>query len=292
MEKNSKIGIVLVLISVIAVFGVVIYMGNQSNNIDEQEEITTTKKIVDKSKNNNKKTNINKENTTKESTAEQTTTEYIEPETNSEGLAIVDESLKDLPFNMYDINHDGKKEKLLLDLSCYDSFQPAFFKFTDDNGKEIFKVDLNSSHIGYAAYYICTIDNMDYILKYIPLRSLESYNYSYELFYLNQDLSINVVEENSFGFGDIFDFDTEIVSEFYDKINGIVEKGNLIISTVDGNLIYNTESNYLNKINLLPFMNEDVNEIKYDENDSIYEKIEKYRVFNVKLFITANRVNE
>lgn len=299
MEKNSKIGIVLVLISVIAVFGIVLSVGNGNNDIKEQQEADTTKKAVNN--NGNKETYIHQEPTVKEQTikeqtikepiTEQPTTKYIEPETNSEGFYVLDESLKDLSFNMYDINHDGKKEKLLLDLSCYDGSQPAFFKFTDDNGKEIYKVDLYSANIGRAAYFICTIDNVDYILKYIPDQGQGSYNYAYELFYLNQDLSINVVEENSFDFGSIVDFDTKVVSEFYDKINGIVEQGNLIISTVDGNLLYNTEGDYSTKMNLLPFINENDDQIKYSKNDSIYEKIEKYRIFNVKQFITANRVN-
>lgn len=208
---------------------------------------------------------------------------------NDEGFIINDISKKDIMVTSSDINHDGYDEKISIDLSVYDIAQPAYLRVYNKNNKVIYEEKFFYSHDGQGSIYLYSEKGKSYLLFYNPYVAQGSCTYEYELFYLDEYNKKVIKASNSINF-DIYNvkekklFDIPSLEDFYNEINFYLKNSIVLISTIEGELEYSTESNQIIKTEEYSFLYSYEPDLTYGEGDSLKQKLEKYQeyVMNMK----------
>ncbi len=150
-----------------------------------------------------------------------------------------------------DITHDGKNEYVVIDFNNIqtDRQAPANLKVTDAEGTILWQNELGLARAGWNSYFIVWTKEGVCLLQYLPTVMQERGEYAYRVFYLNEDGSDVEVSEGSVHFlmypnnMDV-DAETAIPKEemqvFADDINQYLENARVLISTVNGVLLYQT----------------------------------------------------
>jgi len=214
-------------------------------------------------------------------TVPMTPTPQPTPMMNKDGFFIYDQSKENINVLYADINRDGEDETINLDLSTYDNAQPAFLKIYCKDRKLIWKEQLFSAQSDQNSYYLCEQNGAAYILQYNPYSSQGSCTYSFELFYLNK-YNQKVIKKKDFinfdtyPLGEKINFDVTALYGFYQEINAYLNNSILLISTLEGNLEYSTDTDLKTKLEDYDFLNSDNPGLVYSDKDEIKEKLKKF----------------
>lgn len=152
-----------------------------------------------------------------------------------------------------DFTHDGKKEYLVIDIKDIQSDRQAqtYLKVTDEGGKVLWQNELGLPRAGWNSYYLVWTKEGACLLQYLPVVAQERGSYQYRLFYLDEDGSEVEMATDTLEFlTEPLNVDTEVdmaipkeaMIEFAEDVNGYLENARLLISTVDGILLYQTPS--------------------------------------------------
>lgn len=145
----------------------------------------------------------------------------------------------------YDFNHDGEPEIVELVTVAEDEGRNLVGWYelrvrTPDNHL-YWGRSLHESHPGWGAYFACRVDGEDYLLRYLPTMYQGYANYTYELFFLDETGEEQVVREGSVSFDINFgspmheEFDPAAVAAFLEKVHGLLEDSELLLTTEGGN---------------------------------------------------------
>ncbi|AGC67378.1 hypothetical protein Cst_c03540 [Thermoclostridium stercorarium subsp. stercorarium DSM 8532] len=177
-----------------------------------------------------------------------------------------------------DLTNDGINEKIVLDLSAAEETQEIILKIMNADGKTIWKESAGIPHAGWNSVYLCTVDGRNLLLRYNPYMNQGWGSYSYELFSIDSDGTESTVDKGEVSFditGRTGEFDIEEMASFYNKINEYLDKSILLLSTEQGEPEYSTESRIVTRREDFPWLYGAG--IEFDENDSIKDKLLKYR---------------
>lgn len=141
-----------------------------------------------------------------------------------------------------DLNRNGVPEEL----RCASVDEGAGEKLEVwEDGEMLFTEEGYSTHIGYNALFLCTLDGEDYLLRYHPTMYQGYCTYNYQLFTLENGTQ-TVAREGGVDFDINFaplmhqSFDPEAIAAFMDEINGLLENSVQLLNT-DGDLLASFE---------------------------------------------------
>ena len=156
-----------------------------------------------------------------------------------------------------DITHDGKDEYIKIDVEGIqaDSQKQAYLKVLDTKGNVLWQTELGLARAGWNSFFQVWTKEGVCLLQYLPVVMQERGEYSYRLFYLNEDGSEVEVASDTVEFS-IYPNNVEVDGEvtipredmlaFAEEINGYLDGARMLISTVDGTLIYQTPAKTYN----------------------------------------------
>ena len=156
-----------------------------------------------------------------------------------------------------DITHDGKDEYIKIDVEGIqaDSQKQAYLKVLDTKGNVLWQTELGLARAGWNSFFQVWTKEGVCLLQYLPVVMQERGEYSYRLFYLNEDGSEVEVESDTVEFS-VYPNNVEVDGEvaipredmlvFAEEVNGYLDGARMLISTVDGTLIYQTPAKTYN----------------------------------------------
>lgn len=184
-----------------------------------------------------------------------------------------------------DINHDGTAEALELTkiyqrgIDQSEWVEVYVLNFTDGD-KIIYSEEAGASHAGWNALFLYSKDGQDYLLRYNPGMGTGSAGYSYQLFYIGEDLAEIVVNENRVNFDINFgssvhqSFDPMDIAGFLEDINTILKDSKELINTDDDLIKSFQREGRQYHIPQFLFGDRDFN---YDYDKSMLENLEEYK---------------
>jgi len=184
----------------------------------------------------------------------------------------------DIVIGYADLTHDGIDEKITVDISKIEETQEAILKILDDEGNIILKEPAGLAHAGWNSVYLCTIDDKDFLLRYNPYMIQGWGTYNYRLFSIDEQGTEIIADEDEIRFnitGQVEEFDIEKMASFHDRINEYLDKSVLLLSTEQGDNAYSTEDRKITRKEEYSWLYG--GNTRYDENDSLKEKLRKYR---------------
>ena len=102
--------------------------------------------------------------------------------------------------------------------------------------------------------------------------------YNYRLFSIDEQGTEIIADEDEIRFnitGQVEEFDIEKMASFHDRINEYLDKSVLLLSTEQGDIAYSTEDRKITRKEEYSWLYG--GNTRYDENDSLKEKLRKYR---------------
>lgn len=148
-----------------------------------------------------------------------------------------------------DLTHDGEKDCIEVELTdiLKDNQQMAHITVYSGNDKELWQADLGIPHDAWGSYYLVEMDDLSYLLHYVPENTQGKGNYSYEVFYLTEDGKEVEIASNSISFdtypGNNLNFPKKDIINFATEVNQYLGKATLLLSTMYGELEYSTTDN-------------------------------------------------
>ncbi len=206
---------------------------------------------------------------------------------NEDGFIINDVSKNDIRILSADLDHDGTKEMISLDLSVYDFAQPAYIKVYKKN-KLIWKEELFAANSDQNSFYLYKKGGKDYLLRYLPYCEQGGCNYSFEIFYLDKNSKKKIIKENHISF-DTYNvelernFDIPTLVQFYTEINSYLHNSIMLISTLNGELNHSTQDSFITKIEEFDFLDSYKPELVYNKKDKLADRLTKYREYVMKM---------
>lgn len=99
--------------------------------------------------------------------------------------------------------------------------------------------DINLVHMGYNSLYLYYGEDQDYLLNWHPVMYQGIADYRYEIFTVNKLGQKNVMEkgEYSFELNNMKESDIQEYKDFIEKVNKRLAKSDVLISTINGELI-------------------------------------------------------
>lgn len=152
---------------------------------------------------------------------------------------------------MMDITHDGEMEYIVVNFGKIqeDRQETAVLKVVDKEGNVIWQKEMFLAVAGWDSYYRVQTDKGECFMQYLPIIHQDQGDYSYRVFYLNEDGSEVEVAKESVSFipyplNESVSAEEAIPREemvqFANNANEYFEGARLLISTVDGGLRYQT----------------------------------------------------
>lgn len=152
---------------------------------------------------------------------------------------------------MMDITHDGELEYIIVDFGEIkdDTQKSVYIKVADKEGNIIWQKEMFLAAAGWDSYYLVKTEKGECLMQYLPIVHQDKGNYSYRVFYLNEDGSEVEVANESVGFtpyplNEAVSAKEAIPMEemvsFANNVNTYFENARLLVSTVDGGLRYQT----------------------------------------------------
>ncbi|HHY81385.1 MAG TPA: hypothetical protein GX505_01755 [Clostridiales bacterium] len=180
-----------------------------------------------------------------------------------------------------DLNHDGKKEKIVADLTNLEEFQEAWLKIYDADNNLIWEEAAGLPHAGWNSIYLYHSDGKDYLIRYNPVMYQGFANYQYTIFRLNArgeeiEEASNAVDFDINPNSTMFDSDS--IAAFVEELNALLEESTLLLSTENSVLSYSTEDQPIVRTEQLDWLY--TADLGYDEDDSIKDKLEKYHKYH------------
>ncbi len=156
-----------------------------------------------------------------------------------------------------DLTHDGIDEYIKIDVEGIqaDSQKQAYLKVLDAKGNVLWQTELGLARAGWNSFFKVYTKEGVCLLQYLPVVMQERGEYSYRLFYLKDDASEVEVASDTVAFS-IYPNNVEVDGEvaipredmltFAEEINGYLDGASMLISTVNGTLMYQTPAKTYN----------------------------------------------
>ena len=184
-----------------------------------------------------------------------------------------------------DIDHNGAKESLELkkiyqrgiDQTEWVEVIDLYFK---ESNEVIYSEEATASHAGWNALFLYRKDGQDYLLRYNPGMGTGSAGYSYQLFYIGEDGSAIIVQENTVHFDINFgssvhqSFDPKTIDAFLAEINALLADSTKLMNT-DDDLIKSFQREG-RQYHIPQFLFGDRG-FNYDYDKSMLENLEEYK---------------
>lgn len=178
-----------------------------------------------------------------------------------------------------DLNRNGIPETIDVIL-LEDSVLHYQLTVTEED-EVIFTQNAYTAHVGWIALFLYWQDGQAYLLRYTPMMYQGYADYGYQLFYLAEDGSEAVVQEEwirfdvDFGSSAHEDFDPETIDAFLTKVNDLLS-GSIQLMNTDQDLIESFEwSGGLYHVPVFLRWREDLS--YYDESKTILENLTAYK---------------
>ena len=187
-----------------------------------------------------------------------------------------------------DINHNGVKETLELEKIYQGTneqnkyVEVNILNFKEDNDI-IYLEEATASHVGWNALFLYQKDGQDYLLRYNPYMMQGGGGLRYQLFYIAEDGTEIVVNENTVYININFydtehcNFDSKEIAGFLEDINTILADSIELMNTDQGLIKSFEREGRQYHIPGFLFSNEDMG-FTYDYDIPLYENLEKYRL--------------
>ena len=166
----------------------------------------------------------------------------------------LEETAETLPGD-YDCDHDGEPETVelvtLLDWEEGRSTAAWYeLRIQQADGTDLWSTSAHCSHPGWTSVFACKVDGQDYLLQYEPEVWQGWAEYSYKLFYpyivspASGERQEQILRESCLAWDNNFrmeghHFDAAELADFLWEVRGYIAEGTLLLSTEDGELLFN-----------------------------------------------------
>lgn len=166
----------------------------------------------------------------------------------------LEEAAETLPGD-YDFDHDGEPETVelvtLLDWEEGRSTAAWYeLRIQQADGTDLWSTSAHCSHPGWTSVFACKVDGQDYLLQYEPEVWQGWAEYSYKLFYpyivspASGERQEQILRESCLVWDNNFrmeghHFDAAELADFLWEVRGYIAEGTLLLSTEDGELLFN-----------------------------------------------------
>ena len=196
------------------------------------------------------------------------------------------ESEKEILDIHTDINHNGVKETLELEkiyqgTTYQNKYVEVFVLSLKEGDKVIYSEEAVASHTGWNALFLYHKDGQDYLLRYNPYMMMGGASYRYQLFFIAEDGSEIVVNENSVTFDNNFgssvhqSFDPIAIAGFLEDINTLLKDSIELINTDDD--LIESFKNEGRLYHIPQFLFGEDRGFDYDYDKSVLENLEEYK---------------
>lgn len=145
----------------------------------------------------------------------------------------------------YDFNRDGAPETAELTTVWFPGFtggavEAYELRILDEAGNVLWEDRAGTSHVGQNSLYACRVDGADCLLHYNPYMSQGIASYSYELFSLDGDGAVQVLDSGAVEFSavgpmlDTVGFDPEAIAAFLETVHGYIDGAVCFMDTTPG----------------------------------------------------------
>lgn len=130
-----------------------------------------------------------------------------------------------------DITHDGTTDEIKVDYQkmLKDSQSLAKITVSNDSGV-IWQDEVGIPHSSWGGYYLISEENDTYLMFYLPEESQGQIAYMFQLFYLDENGVMQIVDEAQVNSWESDDWEKKL-TEFEQKVSLYLDKGELLIST-------------------------------------------------------------
>lgn len=140
-----------------------------------------------------------------------------------------------LPGN-YDLDHDGTTDTVEL-VTVTGEFPGYELLVKKANGAELWRGIAHPAHPGYNSFFVCCLEDGDYLLQYNPMMYQGNATYTYQLFSLDEEGNPVTAQEGSVSFDVNWgtplheSFDALALADFMDELNGLLAQSKMLLST-------------------------------------------------------------
>lgn len=118
---------------------------------------------------------------------------------NTPTSKLTDDNDKGVITTFADINNDGSRDRLVVDLESIEgteSMGDNFFIYNKDN-KLLFSTELSVAHYGFNSFHLCKQNGRNYIFEYSPFTNMGETYVSYKVFNFDSNNKMAVLESGS-----------------------------------------------------------------------------------------------
>ncbi len=152
-----------------------------------------------------------------------------------------------------DVTGDGIKDKIVVDSNATDvntsgEGAEVIRVISGSTGETIYRIDnreISTVHPGFRSLYLYHGEQQDYLMIWNPEMYQGIANYQWKIVALNEQGKENVLEQDEFAFdlNNPAQSDAENLKQFINKLNEKLADSDIIISTLDGELVVNDSGN-------------------------------------------------
>lgn len=152
---------------------------------------------------------------------------------------------------MADVTHDGKADRIVVDLAGIVSDTEAIGDnvriYSGETGKIIWSRKVSTEHVGQSGVYLYNDGENYYIMIWEPHMDFGKAMYHYDIIKLSDTGEEQVVKNGSFSFtfSNILENDAENLKAFAKEVNQYLEKSIVLLDTNNFQTLFST---HLNKI--------------------------------------------
>ena len=135
-----------------------------------------------------------------------------------------------------DLNGDGQEE--VISYTGVSTQEPYRLQVSTAGGEELWSAELGLAHVGWSSYFLYRDSVKTALLRYEPTIYQGEASYSYELFMLGKN-GTTTLAENSVSFSvnsESADSWPAAAQKFADEVNRLLDKSELLFSTLNGEL--------------------------------------------------------
>ncbi len=154
-----------------------------------------------------------------------------------------------------DITHDGKPEKIAVDLTYVLNYpktgkEKTVSVYSGRTGKLIWTAHADTVHVGWNGIYVYNDGKQDFLLIWQPMMYQGSANYTYTILSLNETGKAHVLSSDTltFDISKVKPYKTDKIKDYLDKVNHYLLNSYVLVDTDDAEAIYSAKG--LKKINL------------------------------------------
>lgn len=184
-----------------------------------------------------------------------------------------------------DLTHDGTPESVVCDFTgLEDGNGSVEISVRSADDVLLWSDTISTSHVGWVAYYLCTLEGEDYLIRYFPYANQGAAEYSYQIFWLDGSGSQQILQENSIFFAlsagpHGLRFEPEEIAQFVQETNLYLSQGYLLCSTLEGNVTFSREEMKATQLEYLDWLGNSLYtaNVVIDRQASLLDQLKAYQ---------------